>query len=216
MIAMKKILLLCFTGLCLSSCKDRKAESPAPDPVVIKNKQAVKPAPDPGPNPYAGIDTSPMDMCYFPVDFPKLKFNPDNNISTPKARLIYSRPHLQGRHIFHEVLKYGEPWRLGANEATELQLFNNALIQGKPIKAGRYTLYCIPQQKEWTIVFNNNTDSWGLQQDATKDLARFTVPVEEKNQSLEYFTMVFENAKEGANLLMAWDNVEVRLPISFQ
>ena len=105
---------------------------------------------------------------------------------------------------------------MGANEATELQFFTNASIQGKPIRAGRYTLYCIPQPKEWTIVLNSNTDSWGLQQLRSKDIASFTIPVQEKNQSLEYYTMLFEKAEQGANLLMAWDNVELRLPILFQ
>lgn len=78
---------------------------------------------------------------------------------------------------------------MGANEATELQLFTDASIQGKTIRAGRYTLYCIPQQKEWTIVLNSNTDSWGLQQLHSKDVASFTIPVQEKNQSLEYYVL---------------------------
>lgn len=213
---MKKLLIISLACTGILSCNnDSKSDAPTGPPVI--NKHSLKsPPPDPGINPYADVDASPMDMCYFPVDFPKLKISPNNPISQPMARVIYSRPHLQGRHIFHEVLKYGEPWRMGANEATELQLFSNAQIQGKSIKAGRYTLYCIPQPKEWTIVLNSNTDSWGLQQEQSKDIARFTVPVTEKNQSLEFFTMVFEKADNGAQLLMAWDNVEVRLPISFE
>jgi hypothetical protein len=166
-------------------------------------------------NPFAAVDISPMDMAYFPVDYPKLKMANHLLATKPYARVIYSRPHLEGRHIFKEVLKYGEHWRMGANEATEIELYSDAVIQGKKIKAGRYTLYCIPQPAEWTIVLNSNTDTWGLQQDSTKDVARFTVPVIETTNSLEYYTMVFEQSGSGANLLMAWDNVEVRLPIKF-
>jgi len=166
-------------------------------------------------NPYASVDISPMDMAYFPVDYPKLKMAGQLTATRPYARVVYSRPHLEGRHIFKEVLKYGEPWRMGANEATELELYSDAVIQNKKIKAGRYILYCIPQAQEWTIVLNSNTDTWGLHQDASKDIARFNVPVKETTNSLEYYTMIFEQAEKGANLLMAWDNVEVRLPLSF-
>nr|WP_315818687.1 DUF2911 domain-containing protein [Paraflavitalea speifideiaquila] len=67
-----------------------------------------------------GVDKSPMDMAYFPVDYPKLKMS--GNAKEPLvARVIYSRPQKSGRAIFGDVLKYGHTWRLGANEATEIE-----------------------------------------------------------------------------------------------
>ncbi|MBK6936330.1 MAG: DUF2911 domain-containing protein [Chitinophagaceae bacterium] len=165
-------------------------------------------------NPYAAVDVSPIDMAYFPADYPKLKMA-NQAVGEPLARVIYSRPHLQGRHIFHEVLKYGEPWRLGANESTELELFSDVSIKGKKIKEGRYVLYCIPQPDTWTVVINNNTDSWGLQPDKSKDIGKFEVPATKTNNSIEYFTIIFEKTNAGANLLMAWDDTEVRLPLLF-
>jgi hypothetical protein len=214
---MKRYAVVVLAFFLAVSCNEKKQDGNDTGAVLPPRDSIVKPNNEPSTNnPYTGVDLSPMDMSYFPVDYPKLKMANAGVESVPRARVIYSRPHLQGRHIFHEVLKYGEPWRMGANEATELQLFKDATIQSKAIKAGRYILYCIPQQKEWTIVLNNNTDSWGLQQDASRDAGRFTVPVEEKNQSLEFFTMVFEGTGNNASLLMAWDNVEVRLPISFE
>lgn len=168
----------------------------------------------PAVNNYAPVDVSPMDMSYFPADYPVLKMA-DSIKTPPLARVIYSRPHLQGRHIFKDVLKYGEPWRLGANEATELQLYRDASIQDKKIKAGRYVLYCIPQPDTWAIALNSNTDTWGLKPDSTRDVARFTVPVIHTAASFEYFTMVFEKTTAGADLIMAWDNAEIRLPIKW-
>ena len=165
-------------------------------------------------NPYAIVDISPMDMSYYPADYPKLKMA--KVISTlPMARVVYSRPHLQGRRLFHDVLKYGEHWRLGANESTELDLYVDAVIQDKKIKAGRYVLYCIPEPDKWNIIINSNIDSWGLQQDTTKDIARFIIPVKQTTNHLEYFTMIFEKTSEGAELLMVWDNLEARLPFKF-
>lgn len=164
---------------------------------------------------FPDVDVSPMDMSYFPVDYPKMKMG--KTISTPPyARVIYSRPHLQGRHLFHELEKYGKPWRLGANESTELDLYSDATIQGKTIRAGRYVLYCIPQPDHWTIIFNSNIDSWGLIPDPAKDLYKFDIPVLNNAQYTEYFTMFFEKTGTGADLVVAWDQVEVKIPFGFK
>ena len=203
--------LICIVSFsCNTGEKDKKASAITgnkPDSTAfLKTEPSV--------NPYAAVDISPMDMSYYPADYPKLKMA--KAITTnPLARVIYSRPHLQGRHIFHEVLKYGEPWRLGANESTELDLYTDAGIQDKKIKAGRYVLYCIPEPDKWTIVLNSNIDSWGLQPDPEKDIARFTIPVTQTNTSLEYFTIIFQKTDGGADLLMAWDKIEARLPFRF-
>lgn len=166
-------------------------------------------------NRYAPVDISPMDMSYFPVDYPKLKMT-DNKIAPPVARVIYSRPHLEGRQLFHDVLKYGERWRLGANEATELDLYKDVTIQNRKIKPGRYILYCILGPDKWSMVLNSNIDSWGLKQDTTKDIEHFDIPVTHGNPILEYFTMVFEKTANGADLVMAWDDVLAKLPINFR
>jgi hypothetical protein len=168
----------------------------------------------PGINPYAIVDVSPMDMSYYPTDYPKLKMAGGSD--TPLlARVIYSRPHLQGRHLFNEMLQYGQPWRLGANESTELELYRDATIQNKIVKAGRYVMYCIPQPDNWTIILNSNTDSWGLHPDSTRDVMRFNIPVNQTGRNLEYFTMVFEKKQGLAELVMAWEDIEARLPFRF-
>lgn len=207
-------LLLLLTTAVFAGCsnKEKKQEekpvstSPDTSRVVITDNKV---------NPYAIVDISPMDISYFPVDYPKLKMNDSAPVSPPLARVIYSRPHLQGRHLFTDLLNYGEPWRLGANESTELDLYTEATIQNKKVKAGRYVLYCIPQADSWTIVLNSNIDSWGLHPDATKDIARFSIPVKQTANRLEYFTIIFEKTDSGADMIMAWDNLEAKLPIAF-
>ena len=165
-------------------------------------------------NPYDPIDISPMDMTYYPAEYPKLKMTKAIT-DPPVARVIYSRPHLQGRQLFQDLLKYDEPWRLGANESTELQLYRDVSIQNKKIKAGRYVLYCIPHRDNWTIILNTNIDSWGLQPDSTKDIASFSISVKQTNLHLEYYTMIFEKIDNGAELVMGWDDLEARLSINF-
>jgi hypothetical protein len=165
-------------------------------------------------NPYAIVDISPMDMSYFPVDYSKRKMAHDIT-SPPIIRVIYSRPHRQGRVIFGDLLKYGERWRLGANEATEIEFFQNVSIQGKKVNAGRYIIYAIPYEEKWTMVLNNDLYTWGLQIDSTKDFMQFDIPTKKAPVNFEYFTMIFQPIPKGAELVMAWDKTEARLPINF-
>jgi len=208
-----KILIAILVLICC--CNNKKNDKETSDTKTINKEDTTSSIKqESSNNAYAPVDISPMDMSYYPVDYPKLKMT--GAIKTaPIARVIYSRPHLQGRQLFHELLKYGEAWRLGANESTELQFYRDVSIQGKKIKVGRYVLYCVPQHDKWTIVLNGNIDSWGLQPDSTKDIGRFDVLARQNNTHLEYFTIVFEKIDTGAELVMAWDDWEARLPIQF-
>ncbi|MBK7290205.1 MAG: DUF2911 domain-containing protein [Chitinophagaceae bacterium] len=71
------------------------------------------------------------------------------------------------------------------------------------------------RKENWTIVLNNNIDSWGLHPDASQDIARFQIPVTTTTSSLEFFTMYFKEKNNVTELVMAWDYLEARLPISF-
>ena len=211
---MRIFILLLLGSFFLFSCNQKKEEPNNKKSFVVKGDTILTIKPEKTINTYDPVDVSPMDMSYFPADYPKIKMDkPDMN--PPLARVVYSRPHLQGRKIFHDVLKYGEPWRLGANESTELDFYSDVTIQNKKIKAGRYILYAIPDQDKWTIVLNNNIDSWGLHQVPAKDIARFIITPGKINSSIEYFTMIFQQNTTGADLIMVWDNVEAKLPIVF-
>ncbi len=168
-------------------------------------------------NPYATHDQSPMDMSYFPQDYPVLRMNGTDSVKL-LARVIYSRPQKKGRNIFGDTEKslrqYGKEWRLGANEATEIEFFKPVTIAGKKIDKGRYIIYCIPYPDKWTIILNSNLYTWGLHMDATKDIFKTDIPTSEQSPVIEDFTMVFEPASYGTDLLMTWDNVKAVLPIS--
>ena len=171
-------------------------------------------------NPYTTVDKSPLDISYYPVNYPTQLMN-GNDSATLLARVIYSRPQKNGRTIFGSdappkcVQQYGAYWRLGANEATEIEFFKPVTIEGKKIARGRYIIYCIPFENKWTIVFNTNLFSWGLHPDTAKDLVKIDIPAEKTEKSIEYFTMVFQQSPKGADLIMAWDNAKAALPIAF-
>jgi Protein of unknown function (DUF2911) len=162
------------------------------------------------------VDKSPMDMSYFPSNYPILKIQ--DKITDPiAARIIYSRPQKAGRIIFGDLVKYGELWRMGANEATEIEFYKSVRIEGKKISKGRYTLYAIPTENSWTIVINKDTDTWGaFKYNAKKDIIRATASVQKLDAVVESLSMAFEKTTGGYNLIIAWDNIKAILPVNFQ
>lgn len=160
------------------------------------------------------LDKSPLDMSYYPVNYPILKIQ--NKISEPLVmRVIYSRPQVDGRKIFGGLVDYSNVWRLGANEATEIDFYKDVKINNTKIKKGRYTLYAIPYPDKWTLIVNKETDTWGsFRYDSTKDVVRMDLPVI-KNGPTEDMTIVFEKSPSGANMSMYWANVKTTLPIVF-
>lgn len=162
-----------------------------------------------------GLDKSPMDMSYYPPSY-TMNVNVKGDTGTLIARVIYSRPQVDGREIFGKLVPYGKVWRLGANQATELDVFAPVTIGGHQVAPGRYTLYAIPENDKWTIIVNSQTDTWGaFGYHDNKDVLRTDVPVTTLGDPVEDFTMVFEKADQGCNLVMAWDKTEAHLPINF-
>jgi hypothetical protein len=162
------------------------------------------------------IDKSPMDMAYFPNNYPVLKIQ--DKITEPLiARVIYSRPQKAGRTIFGELVEYNQVWRLGANEATEIEFYKDVKIGGRKVLKGKYTMYALVKPDEWTMILNKETDTWGaFKYDEKKDVLRVTVPTEKTTEPVEAFTMLFDKTTNGANLVMAWDDMKVSLPINLK
>jgi len=159
-------------------------------------------------------DKSPMDMSYAPHNYPILKFQGKVKNGGPLARVVYSRPQKDGRELFGKAIKYGEIWRLGANEATEVEFFTAATLQGKKIPKGRYTLYCIPQPDQWTLIISKDLNSWGaFSYKQANDLIRVPLPVKKGVAPvLEFFTLFFN---ENNHLTIGWDDVRVVVPVEF-
>jgi Protein of unknown function (DUF2911) len=160
------------------------------------------------------VDKSPMDVSYYPNNYPILKIQ--NKATEPLvARVFYSRPQKQGRKIFGELVEYGKVWRLGANEATEIEFYKDVKIGGKKVSKGRYTLYALVNEDVWTMILNKDTDTWGaFKYDSKKDLLRIDVPVQKTDEVVEAMSMMFEKSATGISLIIAWEEVKVTVPIT--
>ncbi|MEJ7912407.1 MAG: DUF2911 domain-containing protein, partial [Chitinophagaceae bacterium] len=162
------------------------------------------------------LDKSPMDMAYFPANFPVLKIQ--DKVSIPlAARVIYSRPQKNGRPVFGELVEYGKVWRLGANEATEIEFFKDVTIGNKKVLKGKYTVYALVNPADWTFILNKETDVWGaFKYDEKKDVVRLTVPVQKVVEPAEAFSILLDKSAIGMDLIVAWDDVKVALPVSLK
>jgi hypothetical protein len=133
------------------------------------------------------------------------------------VRITYSQPHKNNREIFGSLVPYGQVWRTGANDATELTTTKDILIGNKQLKAGTYSLFSIPEKDKWTIIINSDLGLWGSYNYNEKlDILRFEVPVQKiEDVVYEPFTMKFEQKNELADLIILWDNVRVTIPMKF-
>ena len=156
------------------------------------------------------LDKSPLDFAYFPHNYPH------DGGKELVARVIYSRPSKNDRKIFGNIIPFGEVWRIGANESTEIEFYKNIKINGKDVEKGAYTLYAIPGEKNWTFIINTARHTWGAYKYNLKDdVVRMEVPVNKTKNSTEALTLMFSDEKGMGQLYMFWDDTEVVLPFEY-
>lgn len=154
-----------------------------------------------------GVDSSPADIAYF---------RPNGRNSAPVAKVTYGRPMKKGRTMLGDVEPFGKVWRLGANEATEIKLYQDVTVGDKTLKAGTYSMYAIPNKTDWTIIFNTKLDTWGAYEyEESKDVARIKVPVGKTEAEVEAFTIVFDGKGATSTMVIAWENTLVKVPLKY-
>ena len=166
----------------------------------------------------AGDDTSPMDLVQYPnmsrlrnfVDEAELEAN------EPQVRVVYSRPQMKERKIFGELLTFGEVWRVGANETTELTFFKDVTIGGTDIEAGRYGLFATVNEDSWDFVIHSAVQSWGpANHDEEDNVATLSAKTEKTPTTLEALSMTFVEKDNGTiELVIGWENTMTRIPIT--
>jgi ABC-type antimicrobial peptide transport system permease subunit len=136
-------------------------------------------------------------------------------------KVFYNRPYKKGREIFGDLVPYDEVWRTGANEATTFETNKDLTIEGKTLKAGKYSLWSIPGRGSWTIIFNSEYGQWGINSkaEANRDPARDVLSVNvlalQQDQEFEQFTISFEKTGEDAEMVLIWDKTLVAMPFSY-
>jgi hypothetical protein len=161
---------------------------------------------------FAALDKSPMDMAYYPHNFAHDRKAGEQAI----IRVIYSRPVKNGREIFGKLTPFGKVWRTGANEATEIKFYRDVEFAGKTVKAGTYSLFTIPGEKDWTIILNGDLDYWGAYSyNEKKDVVRVTASASQLPTAVENFTIQFDKKTDKQGVMkLAWDKTVVEVPFT--
>ncbi|MGH7449075.1 MAG: DUF2911 domain-containing protein [Longimicrobiales bacterium] len=133
------------------------------------------------------------------------------------VKVCYSRPRMLGRPIMGRLVPYGEPWRMGADEATAIYLPAAGSVAGVPLEAGWYSLYAIPSAREWRIVVNGEARRWGTPIDEAvreSDIGSGVIPSWSVETAEDLLRMSFEPTPgNAADLVVQWDRTAVRIPV---
>ena len=136
-------------------------------------------------------------------------------IGAANLTIKYSSPSVKGRAIWGGLVPYDKVWRAGANTATSIENDKDLKVEGKALPAGKYSIYAIPGEKEWTIIFNSQTGQWGVKSatesslDPTKDVLRVTVK-SKKSASMNERLVYTINDK---GIVLSWENLDVPVSI---
>jgi hypothetical protein len=126
----------------------------------------------------------------------------------------YSSPRAKGRKIVGGLVPYGEIWRAGANEATTFVTTGDIAVGGKPVPAGKYTIFTIPGEDKWALVISKKTGEWGTAYPGPdNDLARVDMRVSKTSAPVENFTIAFDQSGNGCTLRMEWENTRASVDI---
>lgn len=165
---------------------------------------------------FAGIAT---ETAYAHTPFAQAPKSPADSAVVSTAgtdiKVYYARPSKRGREIFGKLVPYGEVWRTGANQATEIVFSKDVTFGGKAVKAGRYALFTIPTKDKWTVILSSKLSQWGsFSYNAKDDVVRTEVVPTAQKEVTEMFTIKLDKADKGASLMMMWDQTSVAVPIS--
>jgi hypothetical protein len=132
-----------------------------------------------------------------------------------KVSIDYGSPRVRGRKIMGELVPYGKVWRTGANAATTLTTETDLMIGGVHVPAGKYTLYTIPGETEWTLIINKQTGQWGTQYDQAQDLGRVKMKVSPLASPREEMTIALRPDEGGGKgtLAIEWESTSATVPV---
>lgn len=131
-------------------------------------------------------------------------------IGDAQVNIYYSTPAVKGREIWNQLVPYGKVWRTGANEATVFETDKELTVAGHKLAPGKYALFTIPGQKEWTFILNSDWNQWGaFKYDKSQDVLRFTATPSGSpvfNERLRFD--ITENS-----VVLSWENLMVSFPV---
>ena len=139
----------------------------------------------------------------------------EGKVGGASITIAYSSPSVKGRKIWGDLVPYGKAWRAGANEATIFQTDKDIKVDGKELKAGKYSLFIVPGEKEWEFILNSETGQWGIKKggDANFDPAKnaITFKVKPAKSATMAEQLTYTVTEKGFKF--SWENAEAHVGI---
>ena len=151
------------------------------------------------------LDKAPHDIAYYR----------ESMVTQPLVKVSYGRPSIkENEKVFGNKVPFGKIWSTGANEATEIKLYQDVKFGDKLVSAGTYVLLTIPGENEWEIILNTNLDVWGaFQYNPAADVVRIKVPVS-KAEHLDVFSVGFKRKDNEVIMVLGWESTRVKIPMN--
>jgi len=124
--------------------------------------------------------------------------------------VVYCKPSARGRKIMGGLVPYGEVWRTGANAATTIEFGKPVKVEGKDLPAGKYEIFTIPGESEWTIIFQKDAKQWGAYSyKKESDVLRVAVKPTKATGTVETFNISLGSDE----VVLKWENTAVAFKV---
>ncbi|TXK38134.1 DUF2911 domain-containing protein [Pontibacter qinzhouensis] len=144
------------------------------------------------------------------ADRPSPPATATGKIGQATVTINYSSPAVKGRTLWGDKIPYGKVWRAGANEATTFEVDQDVTVEGKTLPAGKYSLYTIPGEDQWTVIFNKTADQWGTQYKEDQDALR--VMAKPRKAAAMQERLVYDVKAPG--FILRWENLELPVAVN--
>jgi len=148
---------------------------------------------------------------------PKIKPSQHGSVSQRIAdttiALEYNRPVARGRELFGALVPYGRIWCPCADDATTIELSTSIKIDGQDLAAGKYSVWTIPNDGKWTVIFNRRAATWHTRYPDGQDALRLEVATRQGShmETLAFYFPAVDGKK--AELVFHWGTTIVPLAI---
>ena len=125
-------------------------------------------------------------------------------VNGKKIAITYGRPELKGRDLLN-LAPAGTVWRLGKNQATEIETTADLKVGGTTLKAGKYSLWAKKgSDNTWTLAFHPKTGVWGAPALKEGYVAELPLKLDTASNSAEMLTIALKGDGNNAVVSIHW------------
>ena len=148
------------------------------------------------------------DQQFGPFGWPNKSDSVQAVIGNSGISINYTRPSMRGRVIFGEVVPWDRYWRTGSNRATKITISDSLSFNGKLLPAGEYSIFTMPSEAGWTMMFNKEVNIWGTDYNPDHDLLRVPMLVEQLGAPVEMMTIEVVPTAMGGAINVIWERIK--------